>query len=152
MTLQQGEIVQTIALSSMMLHLDKQQIIHITYLKGEVIDVKEKMEEKNALLQLTKGIKHPVLISFESYVTITKEAKEYSILIEREQPFLAVAILVENLAYQLMADFYFKFYKPKVAYNVFKSYPLAIEWLQHTKNNTPASPSKPKGNSSFWSF
>ena len=121
MTLKNDDIVQTISLQSMVLCLDKQGIVHIRYLQGQLIDVKEKIEEKRALLEITKGEKSLIIISFESYVTITKEAKEYSILIEPDQPFLAVAIIVENLAYQLMADFYFKFYKPKVAYKVFKS-------------------------------
>ena len=137
MTLKNDGIVQTISLPCMTITLDKQGIVQIRYLHGHVIDVKEKILEKNALLEITKGVKHPVLISFESYVTITKEAKEYSILIESEQPFLAVAILVENFAYQLMADFYFKFYKPKVAYKVFKSQDKAIEWLEEMKKNPP---------------
>ena len=111
MTFKNDDIVDTISFQCMTISLDKRGIVYINYLERQVIDVKEKILEKKALLEITKGVKHPVLISFESYVTITKEAKEYSILVEMEQPFLAIAILVENLAYQLMADFYFKFYK-----------------------------------------
>jgi hypothetical protein len=137
MTIKNDDIVDTISFPCMTISLDKQGIVHIIYLRGHLIDVKEKILEKNALLKITKGVKHPILISFESYVTITKEAKEYSILVELEQPFLAVAILVENFAYQLMADFYFKFYKPKIAYKVFKSQDKAIEWLGEMKKNPP---------------
>lgn len=152
MTLKNDDIVQTISLQSMVLCLDKQGIIHIRYLEGQVIDVKEKIEEKRALLELTKGEKAPILISFESYVTITKEAKEYSILVEPEQPFLAVAILVENLAYQLMADFYFKFYKPKVAYKVHKSHDKAVEWLIEIRKNPPPPKPKYKGKITIWNL
>ncbi|MGZ6416691.1 MAG: DUF7793 family protein, partial [Bacteroidia bacterium] len=137
MTIKNDDIVDSISFPSMIISLDKQGIVHIKYLQGHIIDVKEKILEKNALWEITKGVKHPILISFESYVTITKEAKEYSILVELEQPFLAVAILVENFAYQLMADFYFKFYKPKVAYKVFKSQDKATEWLIEMKKNPP---------------
>ena len=152
MALQNDDIVQTISLTSMTLNLDKQGVVHIRYLEGQTIDVKEKIEEKRALLELTKGEKHLIIMSFDHFVTITKEAKEYSILIEPEQPFLAVAIIVENLAYQLMADFYFKFYKPKVAYKVFKSEDKAIEWLIEIRKNPP--PPKPKygGKITIWSF
>ncbi len=152
MALQNDDIVQTISLSSMVLNLDKQGIIHIRYLEGQTIDVKEKIEEKRALLELTKGKKHLIIISFEHFVTITKEAKEYSILIEPEQPYLAVAIIVDNLAYQLMADFYFKFYKPKIAYKVFKSDSKAIEWLIEIRNNPPPPKPKYKGKITLWNF
>lgn len=152
MTLKNEDIVQTISLSSMILCLDNQGIVHIRYLQGQIIDVKEKIEEKRALQEITKGVKHPILISFEHFVTITKEAKEYSILVEPEQPFLAVAILVENLAYQLMADFYFKFYKPKVAYKVFKSYAKAVDWLIEIRKNPPPPKPKYKGKVTIWNL
>lgn len=152
MALKNEDIVQTISLTSMLICLDKQGIVHVKYLEDQIIDVKEKIEEKRALIEITKGERHPVLISFESYVTITKEAKEYSILIEPEQPFLAVAILVDNLAYQLMADFYFKFYKPKIAYKVFKSETKAIEWLIEIRKNPPPPKPKYKGKITLWNF
>lgn len=152
MTLKNEDIVQTISLQSMILCLDKQGIVHIRYLEGQIIDVKEKIEEKRALQEITKGEKHLIIISFESYVTITKEAKEYSILVEPEQPFLAVAIIVENLAYQLLADFYFKFYKPKVAYKVFKSETKAIEWLIEIRKNPPPPKPKYKGKITIWNL
>lgn len=152
MTLKNDDIVQTISLSSMILCLDKQGIVHIRYLQGQIIDVKEKIEEKRALLEITKGVKHPILVSFEHFVTITKEAKEYSILVEPEQPFLAVAILVENLAYQLMADFYFKFYKPKTLYKVFKSDTKAVEWLIEIQKNPPPPKPKYKGKITIWNL
>ncbi|MBL0329360.1 MAG: hypothetical protein IPP64_08080 [Bacteroidetes bacterium] len=152
MALKQDDIVQTISLTSMNITLDTQGIVHVRYLEGQTIDVKEKIEEKRALLEITKGEKHPILISFDHFVTITKEAKEYSILIEPEQPFLAVAIIVDNLAYQLMADFYFKFYKPKVAYKVFKSYDKSIEWLIEIRKNPPPPKPKYKGKITIWSF
>lgn len=152
MTFKNEDIVQTISLPSMNICLDKQGIIHIRYLEGQVIDVKEKIEEKRALLELTKGVKHPIFMSFENFVTVTKEAKEYSILVEPEQPFLAVAILVENLAYQLMADFYFKFYKPKVDYKVFKSYSKAMDWLIEIGKNPPPPKPKYKRKITFWNL
>jgi hypothetical protein len=152
MPLKNEDIAKAISLPSMFIALCKQGIIHIKYLEGQTIDIKEKIEEKRALKEIAGGIKYPILISFENYVTITKEAKEYSVLIEPEQPFLAVAILVENLAYQLMADFYFKFYKPKVAYKVFKSEEKAIEWLKEIRRNPPPPRPPYKGKITLWNF
>lgn len=142
---------KTILLNSMSISIDKNEIVHVNYLKGQVIDVNEKNEELNANIEITNGKKQPFLFKFEPFVTITKEAKEHSIKIELEQPYLAVAIVVDNLAYQLMADFYFKFYKPKVAYKVFKSETKALEWLLEIKNN-PTLAEKYKNNKHFLLF
>ena len=141
--------VELILLPNMNILLDKQGIVRVTYLGGSIIDVKDKMQEKEAVWRITKGIKHPFLYSFESMVTITKEAKEYSIQVEAEQPFLAIAILVDNFAYQLLADFYFKFYKPKVTYKVFKDEIKAVEWLMEEKMMHLEKVNSQSGNNSF---
>jgi len=142
---------KTILLNSMSISMDENEIVHVKYLSGQIIDVNEKNDELKANIEITNGQKHPFLFKFEPFVTITKEAKEYSIKIELEQPYLAVAIVVDNLAYQLMADFYFKFYKPKVAYKVFKSETKAIEWLVEIKNN-PSLSEKYKNKKNFLLF
>lgn len=142
---------KTILLNSVSISIDENEIVHVNYLKGQVIDVNEKNEELKANNEITNGKKLPFLFKFEPFVTITKEAKEHSIKIELEQPYLAVAIVVDNLAYQLMADFYFKFYKPKVAYKVFKSETKALEWLLEIKNN-PTLAEKYKNNKHFLLF
>lgn len=127
--------VKTILLKTMSICLDDQGIVHVTYLHGQIVDKQDKEEELRANLEITNGKKHPFIFSFENYVTITKEAKEHSIKIEKDQPYLAVAVVVQNLAYQLMADFYFKFYKPKIAYKVFKSEEKAVNWLLEQKKD-----------------
>lgn len=135
MTINNYNFVREIILKTMSISLDDKGIVHVKYLKGQTIEIEDKNEELKANLEITKGIKHPFVFSFENYVTVTKEAKEHSIKIEQEQPYLCVAIVVQNLAYQLMADFYFKFYKPQVPYKVFKTKEKAIDWLLEHRNN-----------------
>lgn len=135
----------------MTISLDTRGIVHVKYLKGQIVDKEDKQEELEANLTITNGEKHPFLFSFEPFVTITKEAKELSIKIEEQQPYLAVAVVVQNLAYQLMADFYFKFYKPKIAYKVFKSEEKAIVWLLEQRDKSPNGDKKKNSNKfSFW--
>ena len=143
------EAVELILLPRMNILRDKQGIVRVTYLAGSIIDVKDKMQEKEAIWRITNGINHPFLFSFESMVTITKEAKEYSIQVEMEQPFLAIAILVDNFAYQLLADFYFRFYKPKVTYQVFKDEIRAVEWLLEQKKMKSEKVNSKSENNSF---
>lgn len=136
----------------MTISLDTRGIVHVKYLKGQIVDKEDKQEELEANLAITNGEKYPFLFSFEPFVTITKEAKELSIKIEDQQPYLAVAVVVQNLAYQLMADFYFKFYKPKIAYKVFKSEEKAVTWLleQRAKAKNENEPKKKPNKLMLW--
>jgi hypothetical protein len=125
----QFTIVRAITLSFAELSLDDNGIIRVNYLNGAIIDVPEKKELFKAYLELTNDVKSLFIFKAQSNVNFSKEAKRYSIRIEPFQPFMAIAVVADNLAYQLIADFYFKIYKPKVAYKVFKSEEKATEWL-----------------------
>jgi len=111
------------------LSLDDNGIIRVNYIGGSIIDVPEKKLLFKAYQELTSDIKTLFIFQAQSHVNFTKEAKEYSIRIEPLQPFMAIAVVADNLAFQLLADFYFKVYKPKVAYKVVKSEEKAVEWL-----------------------
>lgn len=130
-----NSIVRTIQLSFAEITLNKLGIIRVNYLNGAIIDVAEKKELFKAYNEITNEQKSLFIFRAQSHVNFTKEAKEYSIRIEPLQPFMAIAVVADNLAYQLLADFYFKFYKPKVAYKVVKSEERAIEWLLEYRNN-----------------
>ncbi|MCW3101892.1 MAG: hypothetical protein JWO09_332 [Bacteroidetes bacterium] len=122
-------IVKTLNLPFAELTLDTSGIIRVSYLSGSMIDVPEKKDLYNAYQELTNDVKTLFIFKAQNNVNFTKEAKVYSIRVEPLQPFMAVAVIADNLAYQLLADFYFKFYKPQVAYKVVKSDEKAVEWL-----------------------
>lgn len=125
--------------------LDELGIIRVNYLTGSVIDVPEKKELFKAYQEITNDVKSLFIFKAQNNVNFTKEAKKYSIRIEPLQPFMAIAVIADNLAYQILADFYFKIYKPKVAYKVFKSEEKAIEWLlTYQKNFNNGEIQKPK--------
>lgn len=131
-------IVRTIQLSFAEISLDNSGIIRVNYLSGAIIDVAEKKELFKAYNEITNEQKSLFIFRAQNHVNFTKEAKEYSIRIEPLQPFMAIAVVADNLAYQLLADFYFRFYKPKVAYKVVKSEERAVEWLLEYRKNYSA--------------
>ena len=130
-----GNIKDSVQLPSMNIELDTQGIVYVTYVEGSIIDVEEKKEERETILKITKGIKHPVLFSFENMVTITRAAKEYSVTPESEESFLAVALMAESFAQVVASNLYIKFYNPKIASKVFRNDIKAVEWLLEIKNN-----------------
>lgn len=122
-------IVQTISLPFAELTRDEQGIIRVHYLEGSTVDILQKKELFRSYSDITNGEKSLFIFKAQNHVNFTKEAKEFSVRVEHKQPFLAIAVVAHNLAYQLLADFYFKFYKPKVHYKVLKSEDKAVEWL-----------------------
>ena len=135
MASESGNIKESVQLPSMNIELDTQGIVYVTYVEGSIIDIEEKKEERETILKITKGIKHPVLFSFENMVTITRAAKEYSVTSEAEDSFLAVALMAESFAHVIASNFYIKFYNPKIASKVFRNDIKAVEWLLEVKNN-----------------
>ena len=129
MAIDKDDVVDNIQLPNMSIELDKQGIVYITYVEGSIIDIEEKTEERDAVIKITKGVKHPILFLFESMVTITRAAKEYSVKAEAETPYLAVALLAENFAHVISANFYLRFYSPNVPTKVFKTEVQATDWL-----------------------
>lgn len=138
-------IISTIKLSFADISVDQHGIIRVNYLSGALVDVPQKKELFKTYNDITKEQKSLFIFKAQSHVNFTKEAKEYSIRIEPLQPFMAIAVVADNLAYLLLADFYFKFYKPKVAYKVVKSEERAVEWLlEYRKNYSEGKTEEPK--------
>lgn len=72
----------------------------------------------------------PFLFEAGEGVTITKEARDNATLIEDISALKASAVVVDNLAYKMIANFYLAFNKPKRPYKVFSKREEAIQWLK----------------------
>lgn len=66
--------------------------------------------------EITNGIPFPIVYVPGENCNVTKEARENAILIEDLTPIVATAIIAPNSIYQLIANFYIKFNKPKKPY------------------------------------
>jgi hypothetical protein len=99
------------------------------HFKDEIIlDVPGQMEHLDALNKIANGQKIPFVVTAGKHVNITPEARDNAILIEDRSPVAATAVVVQNLAYRLIADFYLKINKPKTPYKVFTDKNAAFEW------------------------
>ena len=61
----------------------------------------------------------PFLIEAGDGFTITKEARDNAVSLEDRSAIKASAVVVNNLAYKIIANFYLNFNKPKITYKVF---------------------------------
>lgn len=103
---------------------------HMHFHDNATIDVPEQMEHLENLKKITEGKSTPFVVTAGNNVTITKEARDNAILIEDLSPLNATAVVVQNFAYKLIADFYLKINKPKQPYQVFSDVEKAFEWCK----------------------
>jgi len=119
-------IETTIAIIS----VDENGIGHQYFKDNTVLDVPEQLENLEAIKSVTSMKPTPFVISAGKNVMITKDARDNAILIEPLSPINASAIVVQNLAYQLIAEFFIKVQKPKMPYKIFTDKQNAYEWCK----------------------
>lgn len=108
----------------------KDGIVHVTFKEGTEIDADLQDRMIEVYLEICGGRKRPFLYTGIGDVTITKEGREHSKNLEDVFPTTATAVIADNLAYKLIANFYLKVNKPKTPYKVFKDFPSAESWLK----------------------
>lgn len=129
-SLQNGDIIDTIEIPQIIFRLRRDGIAHVTFKKGAVLDLdlQKKMLDINA--KITGGKKTNFIFDAEENVIITKEARDYAITIEDLTVTKATAVVANNLAYRIIANFYLKFNKPKTHFKVVDTFENGIAWLK----------------------
>lgn len=111
-------------------HSREDGIVHITFKEGTEIDIDLQDQMLKVYIEICAGKKRPFLYSGIGEVSITKEGREYSKQLEDDFPATATAIIADNLAYRIIANFYLKVNKPKTPYKVFNDIDSAEVWLK----------------------
>jgi hypothetical protein len=117
-------------------------IIQVTFREGITLDINLQVRLHEKYSEICNGKRLPFLYEAMDHVSVTKEAKEYAVKIEDISPVKASAILVNNLAYKLIAEFYYRVNKPKKHYKIFSKEEKAVEWLKQFLTNSPFETSK----------
>lgn len=105
-------------------------IVHVHFKEGLEITVEVQGRLFDVYNDICQDEKRPFLFTAAEYVSVTKEARDNAIIMEQLFPGSASAVLVNTLAYKLIANFYLKINKPKSPYQVFSDEDKAVEWLQ----------------------
>ena len=123
-------IVKEIDFKSFKISLKSNGIVYVLFKDHCLINI----ELQNKLLHLysdiTGGKLMPFIFLAAENVSVTKEAKENAIYIEDQSMCGASAVVVNTLAYKLIANFYLKVNKPKRPYRVFSNVQDAEIWLK----------------------
>jgi hypothetical protein len=121
-------------------------IIQVTFKEGITLDLDLQIRLHEKYSEICKGKRLPFLYNAMDHVTVTKEAKEYAIKIEDTTPVKASAILVNNLAYKLIAEFYQRINKPRKPYKIFRKQEDAVQWLKQFLTDLPHKDPKMQAN------
>jgi hypothetical protein len=105
-------------------------IIHVTFKEGTEIDVALQDKMIEVYLEICGDKKRPFLYTGIGDVSITKEGREHSKNLEDVFPATATAIVADNIAYKIIANFYLKINKPRNPFKVFNDVPSAEVWLK----------------------
>lgn len=107
-----------------------EHIIENRLLNGNTFDVEDVNAIKAANLELSKGEKYAVLVWSEEFTVITKEARELVASKEFAQNTMAKALIVANLAQQIIVNFYLKINRPYIKTKAFRTKEEGIKWLK----------------------
>jgi hypothetical protein len=123
------EIVKEIDLKEVRISLKSDGIVHVLLKANSVLDIELQMRMLDAYNVVTEKKLTPFIFEAEDGINVTKEARDNAILIEEISPCKAMAVVVDNIAYAMIGNFYLKFNKPKRPYKVFKNRKDGLDWL-----------------------
>lgn len=125
-----AKIIKEIHLLEASLFLREDGIVHVHYNKNIILDIPLQLNMLAKFNEITEGKLTPFLFTAADGINVTPEARDNAIKIEEDAPCYGTAVVVNNIAYVLIANFYLKYNKPKRPYKVFKNEAAAIEWLK----------------------
>ena len=125
-----SSVLKQIVLPELTVTLKNDGIVYVVYNKDVTLDLELQAKSLEAFNFVTEKKLTPFLFEADEGVSITKEARDNAITMEDQTPCKVTAVVVQNVAYALIANFYMKFNKPKRPYKVFNKKEEAIAWLK----------------------
>ena len=126
-------IIKELDFQDVNIQLKSNEIVYVLFKDNCVIDIDFQMRLLDYYIDITGGKLMPFIFLAAENVSVTKEARDNAILIENQSMVGASALIVTNLAYKIIANFYMKVNKPKRPLKAFGNEEEAIKWLQTLK-------------------
>ena len=126
-------VLKEVNIPEAIITLRSDRIMLVHYNKDITIDVETQLMMREIYKQMAPGKRLDYIFSASSGVSFTKEARENPSDVANS-PIASYAIIANNLAYRLIANFYLKVIKPRVPYRLFSDIDEAVEWL-HSRNS-----------------
>lgn len=122
-------IVKQIKIAEATVSLLDNGIVHTYYHDHTVLDIDLQLKMASIFNEIADNKKSYFIFEAGDGVTITKEARDNALKLEDSTPILASAVVAQNLAYRMIANFFLKVQKPKGKYKIVGNIEEAISWF-----------------------
>lgn len=122
-------IIKILKRSNFVVRLREDNIVHVEFIDDTVIDIPLQEELIKTYNEILEGKRAPFIFTGGDFVSITKEARENSVIVEEHSPVIASAVVTHSLAQKILSEFYFMVNKPKRPYKTFTAFDDGILWL-----------------------
>ena len=112
------------------LQLKSNGIVYVLFKDNCNLDIPLQTQLLEYYRDITDNRLMPFMFFAGENVVLSKEARENAIKIEAQSMLGATAMVVNNLAYKLICNFYLKFNQPKRPFQVFSREDEATKWLK----------------------
>ena len=123
------EVVNSVSTDKATIKIYASGILHIHFHENADFDVEDKKLMFKETYELTLGKKYPTLFTADDGVSFTREAQAYGREQEPNLSYSCVALIVSNMAYRLLINFYINYYKPEITYKTFSNIDESYIWL-----------------------
>lgn len=124
-------IIRSIDTDDALIELRSDGIVKVLFKENMVLDIPLQEKLYGLYNTICEGKKYGFIFQAMDNVTITKEARDNAIKLEKTSSSHATAAIASSLPYRLVANFYLKFNKPKIPFKIFRKEEDAVKWL-HT--------------------
>lgn len=111
-------------------------IIVISIKDGSHMELEDMLKEHRFVLSKQEYLPMRVLVKPGKNTSISKEVREYVNRPDAKKLVYCQAILVDNLAHKIIADFMMRLYRTPGAFKVFSDEDRAIEWVKNYQQKT----------------
>ncbi len=115
-------------------HYLSEGIVHIHYKEGSTYTVVESEKIFTTINTKTNLQKVRILLSGGDFVSHDEGSTKYNASDKVMERCSAVAMVTQNLANKLVANFFMRFYKPKSPVKIFSNPEDALNWLRKHSN------------------
>jgi hypothetical protein len=117
------------------LYLDKNDILHVKFFYGVVVDHEDALDNYLVVKHITGGAPVAKLIDQTSRSSVTKKALKVAQVKEICQTTIARAYLFRFALHAYFGNLYYKLTRPEVPTKCFNDYRKAYDWLMERKTN-----------------
>ncbi len=110
-------------------------IIHVFYKDNVEITVNLQFELNEIFKSFCQNGPRLFLFQAGKKCSINKPARDNAIAMQDQVPAIAYVVYAQNMVYKMIANFYYKFNKPKQPFYVVTDFESGIEWLLSYNSN-----------------